>query len=430
MSVEQITLELHLARFREVLRERNFFLLWLGQIISQFGDRLNQMVLIAIVYSRTPGSPFELAKFFSFTIIPSFFVSPIAGAFIDRWDKKRTMIVCDILRGLIVLAVAAAFLDLKTPVPLYAAVFLIFTVSCFFLPARLSIIPDLVSKEKLLVANSLFTVTGMIGAIFWFVVGGVLVEMLKVRGGLYVNSLIYFLSGAAIVFIMGHKRRSEPAGGAVRIEKIIRTSLIGEIKEGLVYLRSHSEARFAFRVLFVLMAGAGAAYAVIIVFIQEAMGSVTKDLGLLGLFLGVGFFLGSLIYGKAGDRFSKHKAIFACLIIAGIAMLLFTVLLELTHSFFFASGAALLLGVTLAPIGISTNTIVHEMVVEEMRGRIFSSLGIAMNLAFLIFMLSASKLAETIDRSYILYAVSGFYVIAGILGLMDLFIFKERHISE
>ena len=73
-----------MARFREVLKERNFFLLWLGQIISQFGDRLNQMVLIAIVYARTPGSPFELAKFFSFTIIPSFFVSPLAGAFIDR----------------------------------------------------------------------------------------------------------------------------------------------------------------------------------------------------------------------------------------------------------------------------------------------------------------------------------------------------------
>ena len=102
-----------MARFREVLKERNFFLLWLGQIISQFGDRLNQMVLIAIVYARTPGSPFELAKFFSFTIIPSFFVSPLAGAFIDRWDKKTTMIVCDVLRGLVVLAIPLLFADVQ-----------------------------------------------------------------------------------------------------------------------------------------------------------------------------------------------------------------------------------------------------------------------------------------------------------------------------
>jgi len=254
-----------LARFREVLKERNFFLLWLGQIISQFGDRLNQMVLIAIVYARTPGSPFELAKFFSFTIIPSFFVSPLAGAFIDRWDKKTTMIVCDILRGLVVLAVPLLFVEVSSApsIPIYAAVFIIFAVSCFFLPARLAIIPDLVSKEKLLVANSLFTITGMIGAIFWFVIGGVLVEMVKVRNGLLLNALIYFCSAAAIVFITGHHRRAKKTAGpvsAANIEKIIKTSIVREITDGLKYLKHNREARFAFRVLFVMMAGAGAAY--------------------------------------------------------------------------------------------------------------------------------------------------------------------------
>ncbi len=423
-----------MARFREVLKERNFFLLWLGQIISQFGDRLNQMVLIAIVYARTPGSPFELAKFFSFTIIPSFFVSPLAGAFIDRWDKKTTMIVCDVLRGLVVLAIPLLFADVSSApsVPIYAAVFIIFAVSCFFLPARLSIIPDLVSKEKLLVANSLFTVTGMIGAIFWFVVGGVLVEMVKVKNGLFINALIYLMSAAAIVFITGHHRRakkpSEPVSAA-NIEKIIKTSIVREITDGLRYLKHNREARFAFRVLFVMMAGAGAAYSVIIVFIQDSMGSITKDLGLLGMFLGAGFFAGSLAYGKAGHRFSMHKTIFGCFIAAGLAMFAFTMLLKWTQSFAAASVAAMVLGIFLAPVGISTNTMIHEMVVENMRGRIFSSLGIAMNIAFLIFMLCASKLAETLDRSYILYAVSGFYVVAGMLGFADLYFFKEKHIN-
>ncbi|HOX09196.1 MAG TPA: MFS transporter [Candidatus Omnitrophota bacterium] len=423
-----------MARFREVLKERNFFLLWLGQIISQFGDRLNQMVLIAIVYARTPGSPFELAKFFSFTIIPSFFVSPLAGAFIDRWDKKTTMIVCDILRGLVVLAVPLLFVEVSSApsIPIYAAVFIIFAVSCFFLPARLAIIPDLVSKEKLLVANSLFTITGMIGAIFWFVIGGVLVEMVKVRNGLLLNALIYFCSAAAIVFITGHHRRAKKTAGpvsAANIEKIIKTSIVREITDGLKYLKHNREARFAFRVLFVMMAGAGAAYSVIIVFIQDSMGSITKDLGLLGMFLGAGFFLGSLIYGKTGHTLSKHKTIFGCFIAAGLSMLAFTMMLKWTQSFLAASVMAMILGIFLAPVGISTNTMIHEMVVEDMRGRIFSSLGIAMNVAFLIFMLCSSKLAETLDRSYILYAVSGFYVVAGILGFADLYFFKEKHIN-
>ncbi len=399
----------------------------MGQIISQFGDRLNQMALIAIVYVRAPGSPFELAKFFSFTIIPSFFVSPIAGAFIDRWDRKRTMIVCDILRGLIVFAIPLLFLNLTPTFPIYTAVFLIFAVSCFFLPARLAIIPDLVSKDKLLVANSLFTVTAMIGAIFWFVIGGLLVEFLKVKGGLYLNAFVYLMSALAIVFITGHhRRRQKQAEGSVDIEEVIKTSLIREIKDGVRYLAANAEARFAFRMLFVLMAGAGAAYAVVIVFIQDAMGSMTRDLSFLGLFLGAGFFIGSLLYGRMGHRFSKAKSIFACLILCGISMCAFTAVLKGTRSFLGASVVAMILGIAMAPIGISTNTLIHEMVDEKMRGRIFSSLGIAMNLAFLIFMLGAAKLAEHIDSGWILYGVSVFYVVAGILGFVDSHICKEK----
>lgn len=410
-----------MARFREVLRERNFFLLWLGQIISQFGDRLNQMALIAIVYYKKPDSPFELAKFFSFTVIPSFIVSPIAGAFIDRWDKKRTMVTCDILRGLIVLVIPIAFLNLTPSFPIYTAVFMIFAVSCFFLPARLAMIPDLVSKDKLLAANSLFTVTGMIGAIFWFVVGGILVEILKLRGSLYLNSVIYILSALAIIFIARKKMHAEPrqnVGESVDLEKIIKTSLLKEIKDGFDYLRHHREAKFAFNVLFILMAGVGASYAVVIVFIQQAMGSVTKDLGLLGFFLGGGFFAGSMLYGKFGHRLPKAKTIFGCLVLAGAAMFFFTALLKWTQSFAFASAVAAVLGIAIAPIGISTNTLIHEVTHENMRGRIFSSLGIAMNFAFLIFMLAAAKLAEYIDRSWILYSVGVFYAICGVAGFI------------
>ncbi len=374
------------------------------------------MALIAIVYNRAPGSAFELAKLLSFTIIPSFIMSPIAGAFVDRWDRKKTMITCDILRGLIVLAIPVALLTLKSSFPIYTAVFLIFTVSCFFLPARLAIIPDLVSSEKLLAANSLFSVTAMIGAIGWFVVGGLLVEFCGVKGGLYLNSVIYFLSALAITFIARKKYSVRSSSDAIKIKEVIKTSLIKEIKDGLGYLKNHRDVKFVFSVLFILMAGAGAAYAVVIVFIQQAMGSVTRDLSLLGLFLGGGFFLGSLLYGRVGHGLPKPKMIFACLILSGLAIFIFTALFKWTQSFKFASIMAIILGLAVAPIGISTNTLIHEVSVEHMRGRVFSSLGIVMNFALLIFMLIASRLAEYIDRSWILYSVSIFYVASGILG--------------
>lgn len=376
------------------------------------------MILIAIVYYKKPDSPFELAKLFSFTVIPSFIVSPIAGAFIDRWDKKRTMVLCDILRGLIVLSIPLFFLKATFSFSIYAAVFLIFAVSCFFLPARLAMIPDLVKKDKLLVANSLFTVTGMIGAVLWFVIGGILVEFLKLEGSLYLNSLIYICSAIAIVFIVRGRTFAgrEANSSNTNIEEAVKTSLLTEIKAGFNYLKNHREAMFVFKTLFVLMAGVGAGYAVIIVFIQQAMGSVTRDLGLLGMFLGGGFFLGALFYGKFGHGLPKPKMIYVCLILTGVALFLFTVFLKSSGSFIFASVIAIILGMVIAPVGISTNTLIHEVIYENMRGRVFSSLGIVMNFAFLVFMLIAARLAEYIDRSLILYAISGFYAVFGIIG--------------
>ena len=165
-----------MVRFREVLKNRNFFLLWLGQIISQFGDRLGQMALIALVYLRTPGSPLGIAKIFSFTIIPVFLIGPIAGVYVDRWDRRRTMYVCDFLRALLLLSIPLFLFYTKNLFFIYFIIFIAFSLGRFFVPAKLSIVPELVVKKDLLIANSLVNTTGMIAAILGFGVSGVLVE--------------------------------------------------------------------------------------------------------------------------------------------------------------------------------------------------------------------------------------------------------------
>ena len=89
-----------MIKFREVLSDRNFLFLWLGQLVSNFGDRLTQMALVALVYQRNPGSEMALAKLISFTIIPVFVIGPIAGVWVDRLNRKNVMVISDILRGL------------------------------------------------------------------------------------------------------------------------------------------------------------------------------------------------------------------------------------------------------------------------------------------------------------------------------------------
>ena len=160
---------------RKSLQNRSFVFFWLAQLISQFGDRINQMALVGLVAGRQFGaaSTMELAKLLAFTIIPVFIVGPIAGVYVDRWDRKTTLFVCDLIRGFLILTIPFIFIAQQSMIPIYIVVFLAFCLSRFYVPAKMSIIPELVAAEHLHVANSLATVTGMIA----FVLGA-----LKRRG--------------------------------------------------------------------------------------------------------------------------------------------------------------------------------------------------------------------------------------------------------
>ena len=185
-----------MSHFSEVLKNRNFFLLWIGQIISQLGDCLDQMALIAFVYAKSPGSTLSIAKILSFTIIPVFLVGPIAGVYVDRWDRRRIMYICDILRAALVLCIAVSLMN-KSLGWVYLIIFIIFSIGRFFVPAKMSIIPELVAPKHLLMANSLVNTTGMIAAVLGFGISGIVVEKLGAQAGFYLDSLSFLVSGRA-----------------------------------------------------------------------------------------------------------------------------------------------------------------------------------------------------------------------------------------
>ncbi|HTY44593.1 MAG TPA: MFS transporter [Patescibacteria group bacterium] len=421
-----------MAKFREVLRNRNFFFLWIGQIISQLGDRLDQMALIAFVYSRSPGSTIEIAKLLSFTIIPVFLIGPIAGAYVDRWDRRLTMSICDFLRAVLVLAIPLFLFYSKSLAPIYLIIFVVFCIGRFFVPAKLSIIPDLVQGKDLLMANSLVNTTGMIAAILGFGASGMLVQWLGAKIGFYLDSLSFLVSGTCI-FLIAKKPKAfagsaDPTGSARLVEvghqivEVIRKSVYQDIKEGVWYFIRKKDIRFTAVLIFVLWSALGASYAVTIAFVQKTLHSATKDLGLLVMFLGFGLFFGSLSYGRFGQRLSHYKIIFASLVFSGIMLLVFARIVYLYPHFWVAAALALGLGVSVAPIMIASNTIVHNASDDQMRGKIFSSLEIVMHLGFLVFMLLSSILAERFSHVLILSIVG---VFVSILGLAHIICYRK-----
>ncbi len=407
-----------MSQFRKILTDRNFFFFWLGQIISQFGDRLNQMALIALVYQRLGGSTFGLAKVMSFTIIPSFILSPFAGAYVDRWNHKHTMIITDIIRAVLVVLIPLCFLKNQSFVPIYITVFLVFSTSCFFLPSKFSIIPEIVDKDQLLIANSLINTTMMLAVVCGIGLGGPLIEKVGAKSGFYIDATTYLVSAIFLSFVkIKHSvLKAEANNHKSDVKK--PKSIFLDIKEGFQYVIAHPYVKFVFFTIFLLMCAAGALYVVGIVFIQHAFGSITRDIGVLSVFLGIGFFLGALLCGRFGNKLSKVKIIFLSSIVCGFFLGCFALVLKQYPYIHLAMIISVFIGIGVGPIFISGNTLIHEVIKPQMRGRIFSSLGIVMNLGFIIFMFVASKLSEFSNPMWVILGIGFCFIAYGIIGIL------------
>ena len=416
---------------------RNFLRLWLAQVISQFGDRVHQMALVGLIAERSGVSTGNLAKLMAFTILPVFVIQPFAGVFIDRWDRKTILFVCDIARGLLVLLIPFIFIRGEAILPIYIIVFLAFSFSRFYVPAKMSIIPDIVEEEHLISANSLVTTTGMIASVLGLGLGGLMIEKLGARNGFIVDAITFFLSGAMIFTIVVPKKikisKNIILEKGKEIVSEIKMSFWQEFIEGFKYLFKQKEIRFIASMFFVLLSAVGAIYVVSIVFIQEAFHSKTMHLGSVAVSLCVGLFLGVLIYGKWGKRERWDKTIFSCFSAGGITLIAFAAVVYHYPVIWFAMILAMFLGMIIGPIFIASYTMVHILCDEKMRGKTFSSLEIVIHFAFLVAMLASSWLSEFVPMVSILIAVGAVVTITGLMGFIKArrggFAFSKQNVA-
>jgi MFS family permease len=401
-------------------KSRDFFRFWFAQLFSQLGDRVYQMALVGLMAVRHPGSVMEMTNLISFTIIPVFIVGPIAGVYIDRWDRRTTLFICDFIRGLLILFAAFYLVHLSVIWPMYAVVFMIFSLSRFYVPAKMSFIPEMVHEDDLLIANSLSATTGMIAGL-GVLLGALIVEYTGSFGGFCWGASGYFLS-AALVFSIVRLRRPLPKSSEIiaGAKEMLQTekSVWREIIDGIRYIRAQKEISFIFWTMTILLAAVGAIYVVIIVFIQQAFHSVTKDLGFLAVPLVIGLFLGSLAYGRWGKKITVFKVIFWSLILGGGMVILFASMVASTHNRLLALGLAFVLGFVIGPATVASNTVINKVCNMEMSGKVFAALEVVMCLAFWVAMQMSSFLSKYIESLWILIAAGGIFIVVGLVGLL------------
>jgi len=153
----------------------SFSALWVGQLISLLGDRIHQIALAFLILNAT-NSPLAVGLVFLAATAPNLLLGPIAGTFVDRWDRRETMIVSDLLRASIVLMIPiAAVTNLALVYPL---VFLVTSISIFFRPARTAIIPRIVAEDELMTANSATWISETLADVVGYPLAGLFVGFL------------------------------------------------------------------------------------------------------------------------------------------------------------------------------------------------------------------------------------------------------------
>ena len=183
------------------LRRNDFRRLWIAQTVSIVGDKINQVALSIMVY-RLTGSLAQMGLVFAITFLPAALFGLVAGPFVDRWDRRRTMITADLVRACLVIGIP--FVAPLGMWAVYALAFSSATVSLFFEPSRMALVPSVVEQDELMAANSLDMTTSSIAELLGIGFAGALVAGVGPASAFFLDGATFIVS-ALFVFAVRHR---------------------------------------------------------------------------------------------------------------------------------------------------------------------------------------------------------------------------------
>ncbi len=391
--------------YARLFRNRSFMALWIGQIISFIGDYF-VMLAVPVAVNRLTGSAMMVGLSFMSTALPGLLLGPVAGVFIDRWDRRRVMIAADVIRGLLVLLM----LTVRSADQIwifYLTGFLVACTSQFFFPARNAVLPLIVKEaDDLLAANGLMQIVQTVGFLVGPALAGFSIGLWGEPVAFIANSIGYFSSAVALVFmIVPHTAVQRVSAGAVR-------TVMAEMRAGLTFLFTNRTTLGVVIMMTVSQLGIGAFIVVWVPFLQRYYGLGAEGVGLIDSVFGGGMVLGGLILGTLSRRVKKT-------ILAPVAMLLmglFALPIGYSPTFFILLLLNFLFGIVLVPVQSALTTLMQLAVPDAMRGRVSSGLNAMINTGGLISMAFASFFGELVGLRVLLALVGVVIMLAGGLG--------------
>lgn len=338
---------------------KNFSLLWIGQLVSQLGNRIYLMAL-SWYFVATLKDNHGLFILFIISSLPALLLGLYMGPFVERWNKKKIIVACDLLSGLLVTLLAfLVYMESHTTLFIYIICFLLNTVNLFFSPSINSIIPAILSKNELQKGMSYIRMVTYLGQIMGAAVGGVLVGIVGVYITILINAISFFLSAIA-GFMLNYKEQAQT----------VSKKYMGQVKDGLKYIYSYPLLR---KMLFLAIC-CNLFLPALLVFIPIV---IKTEMGLDAIHYGIADAavpIGAVITAYA---LSRHKVQTSPLKMMGFGLSLLAVSYLLIFGIPYYGmivSALFLFGCALNYININSLTFFTSMVEPDYRGRFFSLL--------------------------------------------------------
>lgn len=346
-----------------LFRNRDFSLLWTGQLLSQVGDQCLLIAAITLISSLSKSPLAMLIPAISIAV-PQLVFGLVGGVMADRWNRKLVMIGSDVLRGLIVLCVLLVNSAQHLWI-LYLVAAGLALVGVFFYPARNAVIPNIVPGRLLLAANGLIQGSTIIALILGPVVAGAAVELWMPAAIIFDSAT--FLFSAAVIGVM-----KIPQTTAAQSHAAEDNGVWDDMKVGLKFIRHNRPLRQALVITAVATLGIGAIVLLAIPHLKEELEASGLQYGIAMSVLGLGSVLGGLMVNRLSRRLSTSTIVGGMLILAGVAIVAFA----------FAPNYAVAL-ISIAAIGMcvviargALDTLSQALSPDAVRGRVQSAVNL------------------------------------------------------
>lgn len=392
-----------LTNYSQLIRNRRYFPLWLGQLFSNLGDTLHYIALVIWVYQRT-GSSLVVAGTVFFEVLPVILFAPVAGVVIDRFPRKTVLVASDLVRATLVLG-----LLLTTELwQIYVIVFFLAAAGVFFNPAVNATLPTLLDEQDLLAANSVSWSTGRLVQIIGAALAAGVIAAIGAEAAFVFNALTFFISALLLLLL------PVPAGRSVA-GRGWRT-FIADAKEGLQFAQQDYFISRLVIVQALASLSVGATSALLVVLAQDHYQLSPSGFGSFILAIGAGALLGPFLLTLLVRDVRHPRWLFGPYLVRGVGdiLLAVTTILPLAWLLLFIYGLNTSSGM------VVYQTWVQRQIPDAIRGRVFTWLDVVWNVMKVVSLGLGGWLAEQTSVEVVYYVGGTLLFLSGLIGIRAL----------